>query len=111
MAEYFFPHDAQKDLQKLRSLKPDLYKAFHEFSQAVFKDGALPNKTKQLIAIGVAHVTQCPWCISGHTRLAKSMGITDEEIAEAIFVAMEMRAGAAYTHGSIAMEAAASHPR
>ncbi len=107
MAEHFFPHDTRQDLQKLRSLKPDLYKAFHDFSQAVFKDGALSSKTKHLIAIGVAHVTQCPWCISAHTRLAKSMGSTDEEIAEAIFVAMEMRAGAAYTHGSIAIEAAA----
>jgi AhpD family alkylhydroperoxidase len=109
MADHFFPHDAQKELQKLRSLKPDLYRAFHEFGQAVFKDASLPNKTKQLIAIGVAHVTQCPWCISGHTRLAKSMGITDEEIAETIFVAMEMRAGAAYAHGSIAMEAVEGH--
>ena len=43
----------------------------------------------------MAHVTQCPWCISGHTRAAGAMGITEEEIAEAIFVAMEMRAGAA----------------
>ncbi len=107
MDEFFFKHNAQKELHKLRSLRPDIYKAFNEFSEAVFKDGALPNRTKQLIAIGVAHVTQCPWCISGHTRAAKAMGITDEEIAEAIFVAMEMRAGAAYTHGSIAMEAAA----
>ena len=109
MAEFFFKHDAQKQLQKLRSLKPDLHKAFQEFSAAVFKDGALPNRTKQLISIGVAHVTQCPWCISSHTRAARAMGITEEKIAEAIFVAMEMRAGAAYTHGSIAMETAEEH--
>src|SRR5579875_448644 len=99
MADFFFKHNAQQELHKLRSLRPDIYKAFNAFSEAVFKDGALPNRTKQLIAIGVAHVTQCPWCIS------------DEEIAEAICVAMEVRAGAAYTHGSIAMEAAESHPR
>ena len=37
------------------------------------------------------------------------MGITEEEIAEAIFVAMEMRVGAAYAHGSIAMETAEEH--
>jgi hypothetical protein len=48
--------------------------AFQEFSQAVFKDGALPNRTKQLIAIGVAHVTQCPWCISGHTTCREGDG-------------------------------------
>ncbi len=110
MAEFFFKHDAQKELHKLRTLKPEIYQAFQQFSQAVFKEGALPSRTKQLIAIGVAHVTQCPWCISGHTRAAKAMGATDEEIAEVIYVAMEMRAGAAYTHGSIAMEAAESGP-
>ena len=109
MPEYFFKHDAQKEFHKLRSLRPELYQAFQHFSQAVFKDGALPNRTKQLIAIAIAHVTQCPWCISGHTRAARAMGITEEEIAEAIFVAMEMRAGAAYTHASIAMEACEAH--
>ena len=57
----------------------------------------------------VAHVPQCPWCIYGHTRAAKRLGATDEEIAEAVFVAMEMRAGAAFTHGAIAMAAVADH--
>jgi alkylhydroperoxidase family enzyme len=42
-----------------------LKRAFQAFSQRVFADGALPGKVKQLIAVAVAHVTQCPYCIKG----------------------------------------------
>ncbi len=107
----FYVKDAAKHRQRLRHLKPELAKAFSDFSDAVFKDGALNSKTKNLIAIAVAHVTQCPWCIDGHTRAAKRLGASDEEIAEAVFVAMEMRAGAAFTHGAIAMAAAEEQTR
>jgi AhpD family alkylhydroperoxidase len=74
-------------------------------SQAVFQDGALPVKTKQLIAVAVAHVTQCPYCIRGHTKAALRQGATPEELMEAIWVAAEMRAGGAYAHSALALEA------
>ncbi len=105
----FYVKDAAKHRHKLRQLKPDLAKAFSDFSDAVFKDGALDSKTKNLIALAVGHVTQCPWCIDGHTRAAKRLGASDEQIAEAVFVAMEMRAGAAFTHSAIAMAATEDH--
>jgi len=77
---------------------------FQVFSQQVFANGALPTKTKQLIAVAVAHVTQCPYCIRGHTKAASKQGATSEEIMEAIWVDAEMRAGAAYAHAAIALE-------
>ncbi len=64
----------------------------------VFAEGALDSRTKQLIAVAVAHVTQCPWCIDGHVKAARRAGATDEQVMEAIWVAAEMRAGAAYAH-------------
>ena len=70
----------------------------------MFKAGAIDEKTKQLIAVAVAHVTQCPYCIKGHTKLAKQKGATNNEIMEAIWVASEMRAGAAYAHAALAVE-------
>ena len=74
------------------------------FSKTVFAAGALPEKTKQLIAVATAHVTQCPYCITGHTQLARRKGASDEEIMEAIWVAAEMRAGGAYAHSAIALD-------
>ena len=86
-------------------LAPEINEAFENFSRAVFAEGALPEKTKQLIAVAVAHVTQCPYCITGHTKLARRKGARPEEIMEAIWVAAEMRAGGAYAHSTLALHA------
>lgn len=90
--------------QRRRELAPGPEKAFRDFSQEVFKDGALPGKVKQLIAVAVAHVTQRPYCIRGHTRGALRHGASPQEIMEAIWVAAEMRAGAAFAHSNIALD-------
>jgi AhpD family alkylhydroperoxidase len=84
-------------------LTPNQHDAWRAFSRAVFADGALPAKTKQLIAVAVAHVTQCPYCITGHTDEARRAGATPEEIMEAAWVAAEMRAGGAYAHSTLAL--------
>lgn len=86
-----------------KELAPDIHDAFEEFSRRVFADGALSSKTKQLIAVAVAHVTQCPYCIQGHTRVALRTGCEPPELMEAIWVAAEMRAGAAYAHSTLAI--------
>lgn len=75
----------------------------------MFEDGALDGRTKQLVAVAVAHVTQCPYCIKGHTRLASKAGASDEQIMEAIWVAAEMRAGGAYAHSSLALDTLNGH--
>lgn len=87
-------------------LVPETYAAFKAFGKQVFADGHLHQKTKQIIAVAVAHVTQCPYCIKGHTLAAIRKGATNEELMEAIWVAAEMRAGGAYAHSVIALEAA-----
>jgi AhpD family alkylhydroperoxidase len=88
---------------KRHDLAPDTDTAFRAFSKQVFADGALPAKMKQIIAVAVAHVTQCPYCIRGHTKAALRAGATPEELMEAIWVAAEMRAGAAFAHATIAL--------
>lgn len=103
MSESPYPNLTREMAEKRRNLAPDADKAFRQFSQAVFKDGALSRKTKQLIAVSVAHVTQCPYCIEGHTKAAVREGASGEEIMEAIWVAAEMRAGGAFAHSAIAL--------
>ncbi len=93
---------ATRELADLRhSLAPDADAAFQAFGKAVFKDGALSAKTKQLIAVAVAHVTQCPYCITGHTKAAQRAGATPQELMEAVWVAAEMRAGGAFAHANL----------
>lgn len=86
-----------------RELAPKQHEAFRNFSKAAFAAGELDEKTKQLIAVAVAHTTQCPWCIEGHTKTAIEKGATPEEVMEAVWVASEMRAGAAYAHSTYAL--------
>lgn len=103
MADSIYPPASRELSQKRRSLAPDVEAAFDVFSQRVFADGALPAKTKQVIAVAVAHVTQCPYCTKGHTRAALRHGATPEEPMEAIWVAAEMRAGGAYAHSAVSL--------
>jgi AhpD family alkylhydroperoxidase len=85
-------------------LAPDTAAAFKAFSESVFADGALSGKMKDLIAVAVAHVTQCPYCINGHTERALHKGASQQEVMEAIWVAAEMRAGGAYAHSNLALD-------
>src|SRR5512144_2937981 len=101
--------DGRTQFKRMRELAPELYRAFLEFDQKAFKDGALPRKTKELIALGIAHITQCPWCIDAHVKRASQAGCSDQEIAEVIFVAMAMAAGAAWSHGGLALQCLSEH--
>ena len=102
MAE-LYPSPDPRLSRKRRELAPDTAAAFAAFSKQVFADGELPAKTKQLIAVAVAHVTQCAYCIHGHTKAALGAGASEAEIMESIWVAAEMRAGASYAHSIIAL--------
>lgn len=107
-----FPHPNPALSAARRELAPDIHDAFKAFSERVFSEGALPTKTKQLIAVAAAHITQCPYCIRGHTQAALRHGATAQEIMEAIWVAVEMRAGGAHAHSVIALDViAATKPR
>ena len=111
--ERLYPESTIEITRERARLAPDQAKAFRAFSESVFAAGAVPAKTKQLIAIAVAHVTQCPYCIRSHTKAALHQGATPEEIMEAIWVAAEMRAGGAYAHSTLALDtiaAAAEQP-
>src|SRR5664279_2207913 len=104
MSDPLYPHSSRASSDTRKRLAPGAHEAFQAFSRAVFADGALPARTKQLIAVAVAHVTQCPYCIRGHTKAALRHGASREELMEAIWVAAEMRAGGAYAHSILAIE-------
>jgi AhpD family alkylhydroperoxidase len=104
MSNDVYPPPSAVLSRKRKELAADTDAAFRAFSKQVFADGALPAKTKQLIAVAVAHVTQCPYCIRGHTKAALRAGASQQEIMEAIWVAAEMRAGGAFAHAVVALD-------
>src|SRR5579862_4614122 len=105
MTDTMYPPSSRELAEKRRALAPETEKAFQAFSRQVFADGALPAKTKQLIAVAVAHVTQCPYCSHGHRRAALRHGATRRDVMEAIWVAAEMRAGGADAHTAVSLAA------
>ncbi|GIW48337.1 MAG: hypothetical protein KatS3mg078_2214 [Deltaproteobacteria bacterium] len=105
MADFFFKKDISQDINLLKNTNPELHQAWIDYHNSVFKDGALTKKEKELIAVAAAHITRCPYCIRGRVTTAKKSGATDEEIVEAIYVAMRFAMGAPYAYSSIAFEA------
>jgi AhpD family alkylhydroperoxidase len=80
--------------------------AYAAFQQAVVQrtDGAIPPKVRELIALGVALTTQCPYCLETHTAAARRLGATKEELAEVVYITSALCAGAAAAHGLLAMK-------
>jgi AhpD family alkylhydroperoxidase len=109
MMEQLYPPATRGLAEQRRLLAPGPAEAFRTFSRSVFAEGAISAKTKQLIAVAVAHVTQCPYCVRAHTQAAVRRGVTAEEIMEAIWVAAEMRAGGAYAHAALALDTIAHY--
>lgn len=105
MTDTLYPVSTGELAKRRKDAAPETLQAFQAFSRQVFAQGALPVKTKQLIALAVAHVTQCPYCIRGHAKAAQRAGASEQEMMEAIWVAAEMRAGGAYAHSVLALDA------
>lgn len=87
-------------LSTLDTLGPDGMAAFWAFDKAAFEPGSLSSREKQLISIGVALTTQCPYCIQLHADAARKEGATDQQLAETALVAAAIRAGGAITHAT-----------
>jgi len=63
-----YPPATPEIARRRRDLAPNQQAALEALGKAVFADGALPTKTKQIIGVAVAHVTQCPYCITATPR-------------------------------------------
>ena len=97
--------DLREPTKSLRSASPDVWAGFGALHQAAVADGALPAKTKELMALAIAVVKQCDGCISYHAKAAVARGATAEECAEALGVALLMDGGTASVYGPRAFAA------
>jgi AhpD family alkylhydroperoxidase len=77
------------------SRRSEAYRSFMELEAATFADGALPRRQKELIATGISVVLDCESCMEWHVREALRSGATQDEIVEAIGVAIEIGGGRA----------------
>jgi AhpD family alkylhydroperoxidase len=89
-------------------LSPDTVKGYTALGAAGQKTGHLDAKTRELIALAVAVSLRCDGCIAVHTEAARRLGVTQEEIAEALGVAISVNAGAALVYSTRTFDAFAA---
>jgi AhpD family alkylhydroperoxidase len=105
MSEHFHDPADLRFLKDMSKAAPTEFNAWLNLDNIVKReDGAIPRKYRELIALAVAFTTQCPYCIEVHTKAAKSVGATREEISESALIAAALRAGGAATHGAMALK-------
>lgn len=89
----------------LKQLSPDTVAGYMTASGAGAKTNHLDAKTRELISLAVAVTTRCDGCIAFHAAEAKKLGVTSEEVAEALSVAINMNAGAALVYSTHVLDA------
>ena len=95
---YYDPKDLSK-FGNISDFQPKLGKKFFDYYGEVFKEGALSEREKALIALAVAHAIQCPYCIDAYTSGSLEKGADEEQMMEAIHVSAAIRGGATLVHG------------
>ena len=88
----------KKDFGKMRQAMPDTVKGFQALFDATIKDGALPLKTKELIALAIGVALRCEPCIHLHVKKCLGAGATKEEILDAVSVCVMMQGGPSFTY-------------
>jgi AhpD family alkylhydroperoxidase len=99
---YHSPQDLDR-LGEFKELAGPEFAAYAKLDGSIGReDGAIDPLNRELIAVGVAISSQCPYCLQVHVTKAKAAGATKAQIAEATMIAAALGAGAAVTHGTLA---------
>jgi len=98
-------NDINTVLRKLGGDSPQMMTHFGALHKSSVEAGALANKTKELIALGISISIRCNECIVYHLHDAISAGATDDEIIETINVSVMMGGGPALMYATHANEA------
>ena len=100
MAEksYFDPADLKK-FSNISEFQEEYAEKFFDWYGSVFKEGALTEREKALIALAVAHAVQCPYCIDAYSSTCLVKGADEEQMMEAVHVAAAIKGGATLVNG------------
>ncbi len=100
-----FMAETEADLATFSKEVPQTVKGFGQMGQAAKADGALSEKTKEFIALGIAVSTRCDSCIGFHVRSLVRLGATRDEMCEALAMATYMGGGPSYAFSAKALKA------
>lgn len=84
---------------------PETVRGFNQMGAAAKSSGALDEKTKEIMALGIAIATRCDSCIGFHIKSLIRLGLTREELCEALAMATYMGGGPSYAYSAKALAA------
>ncbi|MFH7320852.1 arsenosugar biosynthesis-associated peroxidase-like protein [Desulfurivibrio sp. C05AmB] len=100
MADDYYEKKDLQDFPRIAEQAPEQGRAFFDYYAKATAPGALSAREKALIALAVATVRHCPYCIDAYTNKCLSLGLTGDEMLEAIHVGAAMVAGDTLAHAT-----------
>lgn len=93
------------DIGILNAEIPQTVAGFNAMGAAAKQTGALDEKTKEIMALGIAIATRCDSCIGFHVKSLIRLGLTRAELCEALAMATYMGGGPSYAYSAKALKA------
>lgn len=100
-----FMDETMTDIGTLNKEIPDTVKGFNQMGATAKASGALDEKTKEIMALGIAIATRCDSCIGFHVKSLVRLGLTRAELCEALAMATYMGGGPSYAFSAKALKA------
>jgi len=99
MSDYYEKKDLA-DFPNIIEQATEQGKAFFQYYDSATSEGSLSEREKSLIALAVAATQKCPYCIDAYTNKCLSIGISSDEMMEAIHTGAAMSAGVVLAHAT-----------
>ena len=98
-----FMDETIQNVNRLSKEIPDTARAFNQMGAAAKTKGALDEKTKEIMALGIAIATRCDSCIGFHIRSLVRLNLTRAELTEALAMATYMGGGPSFAYSAKAL--------
>jgi len=100
MSQTYYDAKDLADFPNIGEYAPELGEKYFEYYGKATGAGKLSEREKALIALTVAHTEKCPYCIDAYTNKCLSLGVSNEEMMEAVHVGASMVAGVILAHAT-----------
>ncbi len=100
MSQHYYEPKDLKDFPNITEFAPQQGHGFFEYYAQATGPGNLTEREKALIALAVATVRHCPYCIDAYTNKCLSLGVSNDEMMEAVHVGAAMTAGDVLAHAT-----------
>lgn len=100
MNEMYYERRDLEDFANIGEYAPNAGDKFFQYYTTATSAGKLTEREKSLIALAVATVRHCPYCIDAFTNKCLSLGVGNDEMMEAIHVGAAMVAGDTLAHAT-----------